>query len=134
MRSLECSVKGGKGLIVYALIMSTIILTVGGQLLLKSAMQEIGSIPTQVGEIVPFVLKVYQNWKVVGGLVLAVLASFTWMGAVSRSDISFAYPFMGLAIVLVLAVSPMLFEEEVSFTRWLGVIVVCIGLWIAAQS
>jgi drug/metabolite transporter (DMT)-like permease len=119
MNNLKGLTKGGKDLIVYLMIASTIILTVEGT---SSAMQEIGSIPAHLSELWPFIVRIYQNWKVIVGLALAVLASFTWMGAVSRSDISFAYPFMGLAIVLVLAVSPVLLGEEVSLTRWLGVL------------
>jgi drug/metabolite transporter (DMT)-like permease len=67
------------------------------------------------------------------GLFFAVIASIMWMNALSLSDISFAYPFMALAIVLVLALSPLVFKEFVPWTRWLGVIVVCIGLWIASR-
>lgn len=121
-------------LVAYLLIALTIVLTVGGQLLVKSAVQELGSIPTQLAALGPFALRAYRNWKVIGGLALAVLASFAWLGALSRSDISFAYPFMGLAIVLVLLLSPLLFGESVPFTRWLGVVVVCFGLWLAARG
>jgi drug/metabolite transporter (DMT)-like permease len=56
------------------------------------------------------------------------------MGAVSRSDISFAYPFMALAIVLVLVLSGVVFAEQVSWGRWLGVLIVSLGLIIAARS
>ena len=40
-----------------------------------------------------------------------------------------AYPFMALAIVLVLALSPLVFGEQVPVIRWFGVLIVCIGLW-----
>jgi uncharacterized membrane protein len=41
---------------------------------------------------------------------------------------------MGLAIVLVLALTPLVFGERVPLTRWLGVLVVCVGLWIASRN
>ena len=118
--------------IVYLLIGFTIILTVCGQLFVKSAALEFGAIPTNVRQVLPFILRAFMNIKLITGLGLAFLAAITWIGAISRSDISFAYPFMGLAIVLVLALAPLLFNEPVPWTRWLGVLIVCLGLWIAA--
>ena len=120
-------------MIVYLLIGSTILLTVAGQLLVKSAALEFGEIPTVISQIIPFLFRAFRNLKLIAGLSCAVLASITWMGAVSRSEISFAYPFMGLAIVLVLVLAPILFGETVPWTRWLGVLIVCLGLWIAAK-
>jgi drug/metabolite transporter (DMT)-like permease len=119
--------------VVYLLIALTILFTITGQLLIKSATQQLGQIPTRVDELVPFALGVYRYWKVIAGLGCGIIASFCWLGAVSRSNISFAYPFMGLAIVLVLLLSPLFFGETVPWTRWLGVGVVCLGIWIAAQ-
>jgi multidrug transporter EmrE-like cation transporter len=121
-------------LIAYALIGLTILFTVTGQLLIKSATLSLGAIPTQFDQLLPFILRAYLNWKVLGGLACAVIASVCWLGAVSRSNISFAYPFMGFAIVLVLVLSPLLFGETVPWSRWVGVIVVCVGIWIAAQQ
>mgnify|MGYP006188793739 CR=1 FL=1 len=112
----------------------TICFTVVGQLLIKMGMVELGPSPHEVREIASFVLRAFLNWKVFAGLVSAVLAAVAWMMALSRTDISFAYPFMGLSIVLVLALAPSLFGEHVPLTRWAGVATVCIGLWVAAQG
>jgi drug/metabolite transporter (DMT)-like permease len=71
---------------------------------------------------------------VVLGLGCAVVAALCWILAVSKTNLSFAYPFMGLAIALVLALTPITLGESVSVKQWLGVVVVCVGLWIAAQK
>lgn len=118
---------------VYFLIAGTIIFTVIGQLLLKRATFELGLAPTQAPEIAKYLARAFLNWQVLGGLASAVLAAALWLGAVSRSTISFAYPFMGLAIVLVLALSPFVFGEHVPWNRWVGVLIVCVGIWVAAQ-
>ncbi|MCA9447498.1 MAG: hypothetical protein KC931_10305 [Candidatus Omnitrophica bacterium] len=126
--------QSGHGMIAFLLIFLTIFITVTGQLLAKAGMTEVGQIPTDKSKLIGFVIHSYTNWKVIAAFLCGVFASFTWIGAVSRSDISFAYPFMGLAIVLVLLLSPLIFREEVPLTRWVGVIVVCIGLWIASRG
>ena len=118
----------------YVLIVATIGFTVAGQLLVKAGMLEVGAMPHRMKALPSFFFQAMINLKVVGGLVLAGLAALAWMGAVSLSDISFAYPFMSLAIVLVLALSGVLFGENVPINRWLGVILVCLGLVIAARG
>ena len=130
---MSTGVRSQKLPIVYLLIAGTILLTVSGQLLIKSATNELGVIPAQAQDLLGFVFRAYLNWKVLAGLACAVLASVFWLGAVSRSNISFAYPFMGLAIVLVLVVSPLLFGENVPWTRWIGVALVCLGIWSASR-
>lgn len=115
------------------LIGLTIAFTVAGQLLLKLGMSQIGSIPSSVGEWPTFFLGAMLNPRVVLGLGLAVAAALSWMAAVSTSDLSFAYPFMALAIVLVLALSSTILGETVPLTRWAGVAVVAVGIWIASR-
>ena len=118
---------------VYLFICLTILFTVFGQLLVKSASAEFGQLPGRLSEVLPFLIRAFTNIKLLAGLGSAVIASIMWMIALSMSDISFAYPFMGLAIVLVLALSPLIFKEVVPWTRWLGVLIVCLGLWITSK-
>lgn len=115
-------------------ILVTIIFTVVGQLLVKHGMREVSIGLGQATDVTQLILRAFTNLKVVLGLGSAVVAALSWMVAVSHSDLSFAYPFMGLPIVLVLALSGTLFGEVVPITRWLGVGIVCVGLLIAARS
>ena len=118
---------------VYVLIAVTIGFTVSGQLLVKYGTQQLGSYPRSLAEAFPYLLTALTNVWIVIGLGAAVAAALAWIGAVSLSDISFAYPFMGLAIVLVLAMSPLLFGEHVPTTRWIGVAIVCVGILVTSR-
>ena len=118
----------------YVLIAATIGFTVAGQLLIKAGMTQVGAFPDRMADLFGFGIRAMTNFKVISGLALAFLAALTWMGAVSLSDISFAYPFMALAIVLVLALSGLLLGESLPVTRWLGVAIVCLGLIIVART
>jgi drug/metabolite transporter (DMT)-like permease len=97
-------------------------------------MMQVGVGPSKAGMLLAFVLRAFTNFRVLSGLACAVVAAVAWTIALSRSDLSFAYPFMGLAIVLTLALSAVLLREHVTMWRWLGVLVVCVGLWIAARG
>ena len=125
--------QNGTNMTAYIFIGLTILFTVCGQLLVKSASFEFGPFPKDLSMLIQFLIRAFTNVKLLAGLFSAVIASIMWMSALSLTDISFAYPFMGLAIVLVLALSPLVFKEIVPWTRWLGVAVVCLGLWIASR-
>ena len=115
-------------------ILLTIVFTVFGQLLVKQGMREVSASLTPGAALAQLLGSALTNFKVILGLGSAVIAAMSWMVALSHSDLSFAYPFMGLPIVLVLALSGALLGEVVPVTRWLGVGIVCVGLLIAARG
>ncbi len=115
-------------------ILLTIVFTVIGQLLVKQGMREVSTTAAQNPAVTQLIGAALTNLKVVLGLGSAVIAALSWMVALSHSDLSFAYPFMGLPIVLVLALSGVLLGEAVPVGRWLGVAIVCVGLFLAARS
>jgi drug/metabolite transporter (DMT)-like permease len=119
--------------LVYGLIAVTIVFTVAGQLLVKQGTLQLGAFPKSWAGAGPFIVAALTNAWIVAGLACAAAAALAWIGAVSLSDISFAYPFMALAIVLVLALSPLLFDERISTLRWAGVAIVALGIWIASR-
>lgn len=107
--------------------------TVAGQILVKQGMLEVGATPSSFALIPGFMIRALTNIRVLFGFGCAFAASLCWLVAISRSDLSFAYPFTGLSIVLVLTLTPTFFGEVVSPTRWLGVAIVCIGIWVASR-
>lgn len=115
-------------------IFLTIVFTVAGQLLIKVGMTELGPSPDEPVALLTYTIQAFFKWKILVGFGSAFLAAVAWMMALSRADLSFAYPFMGLAIVLVLALSPSVLGEQVPWSRWAGVVVVCIGIWLTAQG
>ena len=123
-----------KSPLAYVLIAVTIAFTVTGQLLVKHGTQQLGSFPRSLAEAFPFILTALTNVWILVGLGCAVMAALAWIGAVSLSEISFAYPFMGLAIVLVVALSPLVVGESVPAARWIGVALVCAGLFITTRT
>ena len=114
-------------------ILLTIVFTVIGQVLVKQGALEVGDGPERLKQVPGFIWRAFMNWRVLLGLASAVLAAAAWVMALSRSDLSFAYPFMGLAIVSVLVVSGLFLGEHVPPIRWLGVAIVCIGIVIASR-
>jgi len=67
------------------------------------------------------------------GFVGAFLASLCWMAAMTKFDISHAYPFMSLAFVLVLILSVVLFREPLTLGKVLGLILICLGIVVTVK-
>lgn len=64
-------------------------------------------------------------------LVLYAVTTLLWLYILSRVKISFAYPIQALAFPIVLIASALIFHEEIPVNRWIGVVIVVIGVYIA---
>jgi drug/metabolite transporter (DMT)-like permease len=81
-----------------------------------------------------FVMAVAGNPYVLGGLLLHVAALATWLLALRRVDISYAYPFIALGFVLVLGLSNWFLDERLTAARLLGVALIVGGVFCVARS
>lgn len=107
----------------------TICFTVISQLLIKHGVAAQSS-PSQLRQVPIFILRVFTHPLVMLGLCCSVISMASWMMALSKLNLSLAYPFLGLATVLVLVCSSLVIGESVPMLRWIGVGVVCLGLWL----
>jgi drug/metabolite transporter (DMT)-like permease len=118
----------------YAYIMLTIAFTTYGQLIIK---HQLGHISLNASELraVPQVLALlFINPLILSGLVSAFLASIAWMLAVSKLELSYAYPFMSLNFVTVIGMSYLLFGETLSFHKISGLVLICVGVMLVSRS
>lgn len=118
----------------YLYIVATIALTVFGQIAIKMQVSKAGALPADAGDKLVFLFKLLLNPWIIAAFAAAFLASVTWMGAMSKFQLSHAYPFMSLNFVIVLGLSAWLFHEPMSLTRMAGVALICIGTIVAAQG
>ena len=63
-----------------------------------------------------------------------VSALGVWLWALSKVDISFAYPFLALGYVLVSAMAWFWLGEELSTMRSLGMGIIIIGILVLAKA
>jgi len=84
----------------YFYIFGTIFFTVYGQIVLKWRMNGIGGpLPEGLSDKIIFLFKILFDPWVFSGFFAAFVASFFWMAAMTKFDISYAYPFMSSAFV-----------------------------------
>jgi len=110
------------------LLLATVILTVFGQLAFKWRIDEAGSFPSVTGERLRFLVELALDPWVIAVFATALIASLTYGVALSRLDLSVAYPFMSLSFVLVLVFSVLLFSESLTPGKVIGVVLICAGV------
>ena len=74
------------------------------------------------------------NGYVIGGLVVMAISMACHLVVLSRVDISYAYPFLGLSFVLTTAWGYFVLAEDVNAWRILGVLFICAGVSLVARS
>lgn len=119
----------------FGMLVVSVVFAVAGQFTLKTAMNEVGRIgATEIaaaGDTIARTLKEPRLWL---GLILFGISSSFWLVVLSRVDLSVAYPFVGLSYIIVVLISRLFLHEQVTALRWLGVVVVAVGIGIVGFS
>ena len=115
-------------------IFGAIIFTVYGQLILKWRVVYYGSLPVSVTDKAMFFGKLLIDPFIISGFVAAFLAFLCWMAAMTKLELSFAYPFMSLSFVLVLVLSGLFFHEPITLPKITGMILIVAGIIVSVQG
>ena len=105
-----------------------------GQILLKKGMSTMGPLTLSVESVPNIIIKIATNPFVMVGLIIYVLSTFFWLTALSRVDLSYAYPFASLSYVVMLLASWLLFHENITPLRLIGTFVIAAGVYLIARS
>ncbi len=118
----------------YFYIFITIGFTVYGQLILKWRIVKYGAFPTDILGKLKFLFTLILDPGIFSGLIAAVLAAFAWMAAMTKFDLSHAYPFTSLSFVIVLLLSGWFLNEPISFQKILGIGFIVLGTLVVAHG
>lgn len=117
----------------YIYIAFTILFTVYGQLIIKWRMSLKGTLPEGLVETIKFVLVAYTDLWIMSAFASAFLASMTWAAAMTKFELSFAYPFTSLSFVIVFILSILLFGEGYNWGKILGLAFIIFGVILTAK-
>lgn len=118
----------------YLAIAATILLTVYGQLILRWQVSAAGAPPADPLGRVSFLCGLLLQPWILSAVLATFLAGLSWMLALTRFELSYAYPWMVVNYVLVLALGIALFGEHLNAGKILGTLLVVAGLVILARS
>jgi len=97
-------------------------------------MGKAGSLPHVFSAKINFLLQMFLNPWILSAFLSAFVASLCWMAAMTKFDLSHAYPFMSFSFVFVLVLSGFLFHESITLPKMLGVLLIMAGIIVGAQG
>lgn len=118
----------------YLYIAATVFFTVYGQLVIKWQVSRYGDLPDLFQDKIVFLLKMLLNPWIVTGFAAAFLAALSWMAAMTKFELSHAYPFTGLVFVLLMIFSGVLFHEPITWQKIVGTGLVVLGIIVVGQG
>ncbi|MCD6419491.1 MAG: EamA family transporter [Synergistetes bacterium] len=108
-----------------------------GELLLKKGMLAINDVSLYSKGIMGLVYSftyIFSNIYVFSGFFLIGISSLIWLMILSKVELSYAYPMVSMGYVLVAILSWILFKENLSIVRWLGIAMICGGVYLISRS
>lgn len=120
----------------YLYIFLTVLFTVYGQVILKWRMSSLHwSLNTAegLGQMIVSYLKFLFDPLIFSGFVSAFIASVFWILAMTKFEITYAYPFMSLSPALVFLIGVFVLGETFTIGKLLGLIVIVIGIIITVK-
>jgi len=116
------------------LILFTVMTNFLSQILLKKGMSQINLGSLNAGNVLTALPSILFNFFVVGGLVVMVISMASHLLVLSKVDISFAYPFLGLSFVLITLWGYYVLSEPLNIYKIAGIAFIVCGVALVAKS
>ncbi|MHB9101232.1 MAG: SMR family transporter [Sulfuricella sp.] len=121
-------------LLSFSLILFGVLLNAAAQLLLKAGTNAVGHFAFNRDNILPVGWQLATEPHIMGGLTCYVISVVVWIMALSRVEVSIAYPMLSIGYVVNALAALWLFGEAVSVTRMAGIGIIIIGVYVVARS
>ena len=120
---------GDKKMSVLMLISLCIVMGVIGQLAMKKGMNIVGAVGLKNIFSKEIFSILFQKYVFVG-IVLYFLAALVWLVVLSQAELSFAYPLISIGYIITAILSWVLFKENLTIIRFLGILLICGGVYL----
>lgn len=115
-------------------ILFTVLTNAAAQIMLKKGMLAVGPLDISADGLVWTVIRVVFSPFVFLGLATFVISMASHLFVLSKVQLSYAYPFLSLAYVVVAAYSYFFFAEDLNPARIAGIGLIVAGTILIAQS
>jgi len=111
-------------------LVGAIAINIAGETTLKRGMNQIGELHFNV----PVLVRTFTSPSIIVGFILVFGAAIVWLRVISRESLSWAYPMLALGYLPLLFASREVLGEEINLQRWLGTLVVIVGVTIVYRT
>lgn len=118
----------------YFYIFGTLVFTVYGQIILKWRLNKLGAVlPEDTTGKIMFMFKMVFDPFLFSGLLSAFVASLFWMSAMTKFQITQAYPFMSLAPAIVFLIGVGFLGEPFTWGKVFGLVLIMLGIFVTVK-
>ena len=120
----------------YLYVIFTILFTVYGQVILKWRISDLNwslDMTGVIGKMIVSYMKFLFDPLIFSGFISAFIASVFWMLAMTKFELTYAYPFMALSPALVFIIGIFVLGETFTIGKVLGLLVIMIGIIITVK-
>jgi multidrug transporter EmrE-like cation transporter len=118
----------------FSLVMLGVLLNAAAQLLLKAGTNAVGHFEFSGANILPMGTRFALEPHILGGLACYVVSVVVWIMALSRVEVSIAYPMLSVGYVVNAVAAWYLFGEQVTMERLVGIGIIILGVFVVARS
>jgi multidrug transporter EmrE-like cation transporter len=118
----------------FLLILTGVLLNAAAQLMLKAGANRIGPVNLDVESISIAARDLSLSAPIAGGIACYVLSVVIWIIALTRVEVSIAYPMLSIGYVVNAIAAWMLFSEALTPLRLTGIFVIIFGVCLVASS
>ena len=106
-----------------------------GNIFLSKGMKQVGSLPSwRLHDVVVFLGHALESGMVWIGIVLLILFFVAYTLVLSWADYSFVQPASSIGYGVVAVLGYFLLGEAITSTRWIGVAIICLGVFLVSQT
>ena len=117
----------------YLVLAGITVFSTAGDSLLARGMKDLGNVNVSLHNLSALLLAILNPWVALG--ILFLLTFFAcYMSALSWADLTYVLPATSLAYVLVALIGHFRLHEEISPTRWLGIVLIAAGVGFVAAG
>lgn len=118
----------------FVLVLAGVLLNAAAQLLLKAGTNAVGHFEFTAQNIVPVGMRLAFEPHILGGLSCYVVSVVVWIMALSRVEVSIAYPMLSIGYVVNALAAWYLFGEALGALRLTGIGFIIVGVYLVARS
>lgn len=118
----------------FLFLLAGVMLNAIAQLLLKAGVRPLGVLSLEPATLFSTVVRVLGQGPIILGLGCYVASVGLWLVALSRVDVSVAYPMLSLGYVINAVAAYWLFGESLGPLRFAGIAVILVGVYMVARS
>jgi uncharacterized membrane protein len=106
-----------------------------GNVMLGKGMKQVGEVSvSSAGEVLHTLITIFSTPVIWIGIASLLTFFLIWMLALSWADYTFVQPSTSVSYGMVALLSHFLLREAIAPLRWLGVLVICLGVFIVSWT